>query len=277
VFSFFGICIGTVFRALRFHILMKKSGSTFWASLEMILIGYFFTSILPLRTGELMRIGYFTRRTGAPLIATTTGIVVERVMDLIALALVASVVLSGLAGRHFSDLPVPVWTLSAGALFGIFGAIAIGWFFRHRIMDRKILSKGKIGSALGQVAQGLSALGSASQVLFVLSLSVGLWIVVSASMKIAFLAMNLDVPLADATVVMLGTCFMIALPSTPGFVGTYHLGFVAGALLVGIPKEIALPVGIVFHLVIQLPFLPIGGFVLFTGGRKTLVRPADTQ
>jgi uncharacterized membrane protein YbhN (UPF0104 family) len=92
-------------------------------------------------------------------------------------------------------------------------------------------------------------------------------------MKIAFLAVGTKVPLAYAAVIMLGTCFTIALPSTPGFVGTYHLGFVAGAALVGIPKEIALPVGIVFHLVIQIPFLPIGGLILFTGGRKILAKP----
>jgi uncharacterized membrane protein YbhN (UPF0104 family) len=69
----------------------------------------------------------------------------------------------------------------------------------------------------------------------------------------------------DAAVVMLGTSFAIALPSTPGFVGTYHLGFVAGAALVGIGKADSLPVAIVLHLVIQHPSVD-RGLVLYFGG-----------
>jgi hypothetical protein len=52
----------------------------------MVVIGYFFFTVLPLRAGELVRIGYFSRRAGVPALTVAAAAVVERAMDLIVLA-----------------------------------------------------------------------------------------------------------------------------------------------------------------------------------------------
>jgi len=277
VVSFCFLIAGTLVRGLRFHILMRRNRSTFLASLEMIVIGYLFTTLLPLRTGELVRIGYFSRRTQIPALTTTTAIMAERAMDLIALAFLAAIFLSGLAGRHFSQLPAPPWALGLAAGIGAAGALAFGLLARRRLLNKRSDTEGRSTRWFDEALRGLTALGSVRDAVLAMGLSVALWIMVSISIRFAFQSVELDIPISDAAVIMLGTCFAIALPSTPGFVGTYHLGFVAGALLVGIPREISLPVAFVFHLVIQVPFLPIGGLILFTGGRKALAKPPGTQ
>ena len=273
VVSFACLVLGTLARGARFHALTRRAtGAGYLPALEMILVGYFFTSILPARAGELVRIGYFARRADAPLLTTTTAVVVERAMDLIALAILAAIVLSGAVGRRFPDLPVPPWILAAAGGTGGAGALVAGALLRRRTA-RGRRAIGKWARRFDEAVSGLAALASPRDAALAMGLSLALWLLVSFSVQTAFRAGGMDVPFADAAVVMLGTCFAIALPSSPGFVGTYHLGFVEGARLVGIAPEVSLPVAIVLHLVIQVPFLPIGGLVLLTGGRRALARP----
>lgn len=265
----------TVVRALRFHVLMRAMRSTVWASLEMVLIGYFFSIVLPFRAGELVRIGYFSRRVNVPVLSVASATMVERAMDLTTLALLGAVFLSSLVGHHVEQLPISPTTLAALAGAGVVGGIVVGLLARLRLRRAAPRSNSKLGHRVDEVLAGFSSLGSITNVLLGFLLSLAIWLLVTLSVKVAFWAPNIDLPLAHAGVIMLGTCFAIALPPTPAAVGTYHLGFVAAALLVGLTREVSLPVAIVFHLMIQLPFLPIAGVILFTGGRRVLARPPD--
>ena len=83
--------------------------------------------------------------------------------------------------------------------------------------------------------------------------------------------------MSHAGVVMLGTCFAIALPPTPASIGTYHAGFEYAAYLAGIPRAVSFPLAIVLHLLIQLPWLPVAGAILMTGGRRVLARPPKEE
>ena len=270
--SFLYLIAAAIFRGLRLHALMRKTRSNLRAAMEMVVIGYFFFTILPLRAGELVRIGYFARRTGAPALSVATAAVVERAMDLIVLAMAAALLLSGVMGRAFPQLPVPPWAFGVAAVIGVLVAAVLGIAARRRIAAGKVESHNRLARHIDEVVRGLAALGSGKDAILALGLSVAVWIMVALSFREVFHAINMDLPLADASVIMLGTCFAIALPSAPGFIGTFDLGFVAAALLVGIPREISLPVGLMLHLTSQLGFLPIGGLVLFTGGRKALAR-----
>ena len=274
-FSLAGLAAGTLVRAGRLWVLLRRRGATFLMALETVLIGYLLTTLLPLRTGELLRIAFLGQRSGAPKTTVLAAIGVERAVDLIALALLAAVFLSGWAGRQIAGLPIDPSLLAALAGAGLFLALLAGWLARRRFADGLASSSGRGARLLHHFFQGIEALGSAREAGLLVGLSLALWLIVSLSMQIAFLAAGENIPYAAAVVVMLGTCFAIALPSSPGFIGTYHLGFVAGALLVGIPKAVALPVAIVFHLVIQVPFLPLGGMVLFYRRRKLLAEATD--
>ena len=277
IFSFAGLMVGTLARAARFHILMRTGHDTRWShALEMVLIGYLFTTLLPMRTGDLVRLGYYSRRADVPLLSVTSATVAERGLDLLALAFLGAVFLSGAVGQQIQGLPFPPWVLGAVGGAGVVGAVLVGLLAKRRA-QRQGQEQGRLARIIDDLLGGLRALGSPRDVAVVLGLSFGLWLLISLSMKVAFLSVDRAVPFADAAVVMLGTCFAIALPGTPGFVGTYHLGFVSGALLVGIPREVSIPVAVLFHLVIQVPFLPLGGLILFTGGRRALARAPEGE
>lgn len=269
VLSFGVLSLATLLRAWRFHLLTRQAKAPFLISLETILIGYFFLTTLPFRSGEILRVGYFSRRSGQPFLTTTAAAATERALDLIALAVIAAVFLSNLAGEQLAGAVLPPWLFGTSAVSSIAMALLLGYFLRKRLRRLNVSPK-KAAGRLYQLLQGLAPLGSPREFLPSLGISLVLWFAVVLTYRFAFYSTDLNITFADAAVVMLGTSFAIALPSAPGFVGTYHLGFVAGAALVGIAKTDALPVAIILHLVIQAPFLPIGGLVLYFGGKRTL-------
>ena len=276
ILGFFLLLLVTIFRAARFHLLTYHTGAKFAASLELILIGYFFNAVLPFRAGELVRIGYFSRRAPASVPAVTTAVVVERALDMLALALLASVFLTDQIGRKIEGLPFPPWALAAGAGLGMVFIVGFGFLAKKRSDRMQNKPAGRIGRFIYEFIHSLSSLGSVGKIFSGIVLSLLLWLAVSLAILIAFYSVNLNLPFASAVIIMLGTCFSIALPAMPGYLGTYHAGFVGAAVLTGINWEIALPVAIAFHFTILVPFLPIGGIVLYTGGRKLLARPPDS-
>ncbi len=56
-------------RGLRLFVIMRDMGTSFWAAQETVIIGYFFSIVLPFRTGELVRIGYLARRAQVPVLS----------------------------------------------------------------------------------------------------------------------------------------------------------------------------------------------------------------
>jgi len=232
-----------------------------------------FHGVLPLRTGEVVRIGYFSRRTGAPLMATTAALVLERVLDVMMLALFAAVFLSGAVGRELKGLPVPPWVLGAGVGCAAFGMIVTGFWLAWRSKKgARPESESRLMRLFNDGLSGLAALESKSAAAQVMTLSLLMWFVTMLPGVFIFRAMNLTVPFTDVVTITLGTAFAVAAPAAPGFVGTFHAGFVLAAKLVGIDKDIAVPAAVVSHLLSQVPFILAGGVVLVTGGRKALAK-----
>ena len=274
VLSFLCICFVTLLRGARLYALVRHTGAGFRVELETILIGYFFLTTLPLRTGEFIRVIYLSRRGNMPLLTATAGAVAERTLDLIALAFWAAIFLSDFAGQQLADLPFSSRLLGAGAGLGVLVVVLIGYFAQQRLKDQAQAPSGLFGKLIHDTLRGFTSLGTTKDFLLSLSLSLGLWFMVIFTYRFALQAIVPDIEFSAAAVVMISTSFAIALPSTPGFFGTYHAGFVAGAMLIGIPKQVSFPAAIVLHLVLELPFLLIGGLVLYTGGRRALTRTA---
>ena len=176
--SFLCLCIGTLARGLRFHVLMRQANSSFKYAMEMMLIGYLFMTILPLRTGELVRVGYFARRSGSPLLSVTSAAVAERGLDVLVLAFLGAVFLSGAVGQRIEGLPFPPWLLGAVAGAGVVGAVVVGLVV-NRKGDKKWLGDGKLTRLLDDLLGGLKALGSLKDLTFSLFLGISLWLLVS--------------------------------------------------------------------------------------------------
>jgi len=276
--AFLFLIVGTLIRGVRWHLLMRRQGSTFGASLEAILVSIFFNGLLPLRSGEVIRIGYFSRRTGAPFMSTAGALFLERSLDLTSLALIGAIFLSGFAGREIPDFRVPPWILGAAAGAAVAGMFAFGFWLRFRKKrGGQADHQSRLARWFDEGVKGFSALESKSEAAMVIGLSLAMWIITIAPGIYVYRGVGVDVSFTDIAVIMVVVTFFVAAPSSPGFVGTYHAGFVLASGLVGIPKEKALPVAIVTHLISQIPFILAGGIVLATGGRRALAKRGERK
>lgn len=254
------LAAGTLLRALRWNVLVARRG--LGPSLAAIFVSSFFNGVLPFRAGEAMRALFFARRTRTPLTVAATAAVVERVLDVTTLALLGLLLLSA----QLRSLILVYFHRSAAITLG--AAIGVGAILVLFRLQRNI--GGAFGSVLNQVRHTIAFLSSPGRAAALVVLSVAMWLITSVPFVLVLRAAHATASLEDGLVILLIVTLAIALPSTPGFVGTFHAGFVLGAESVGIPGAVSVPAAVVTHLLLQLPFILAGAIVLATGGRALL-------
>jgi uncharacterized protein (TIRG00374 family) len=256
------------FRAVRHGYFLApikriKNSSLFSA----LMIGYMANTFLPAHLGELLRayvIGKKERVSGSSILATIT---VERIIDVLSLLIIMGLV--------FMVYPFPdIVKLSAYLTF-IFVMVLVGFLAfvkikpqeTHRIVE--IITKPfprKIGDKLLELLksfrEGVVTLKDRQSYLIVFILSIIIWICYAVVFAIGFYAFNFietyNVPLGASFVLLVITTISILVPSSPGYVGTYHWLCMISLSLFAVPKSPALGYAIVIHAVNFIPVAIVG-------------------
>jgi uncharacterized membrane protein YbhN (UPF0104 family) len=103
-------------------------------------------------------------------------------------------------------------------------------------------------------AEGLSALRSVPAVTAVILLTIVLWLASCVSVQIWLWAMGLQLPWYAPVVVMAFLTLGVAVPATPGQIGTFHFFTTAALLFFGVDKTVASSFGIIGHAITIIPF-----------------------
>jgi uncharacterized protein (TIRG00374 family) len=266
--SLFG-CLSFFMRSLRWRILLNAEeslsvGLVFCATLA----GYLGNAFLPARAGELIRTMVISGRSSLSKTYVLTTALSERLMDVIALVLWASLILLGV---H----PKPGWMGGVARTMAIvagLGAAAIAIVPHTGELTQKLLRRLPLPHALrdrliglaDQVLLGMRAFHHTGRFLGFGALTILIWVSDAASTMIAARALSLAISFPMAMLLLTGLGLGSALPSTPGYVGIYQ--FVAVTVLVplGIAKSGALAFilmlqayGYVMTLLLGLPCLYI--------------------
>jgi uncharacterized protein (TIRG00374 family) len=235
----------------------------FGHALRYQLVGYLGNFVLPARMGELVR-SYLVARYEAMAFAQTIGTaVLERVLDLATLAVIAFVVALALDAR--------TWVVQATGLVAGAGVVAIvilatvsparllGWL--HRLVG----SRGghRMAALLGHVdrfARGVSPVGRRGPLALATLLSIVGWLLEGTIFWLV--AVSIGVPLSPAEAMLTAgvTILVTAIPSAPGYVGTYELAATAVATSFGVPPDAAFALAVLAHAVTLLP-LAVGGAI----------------
>lgn len=130
---------------LRWHQLMRSVGlnSTPWIALRLGFLGVFFSNIVPgLTGGDLVKAVYVTRENRQQRAAAVVSVIVDRIIGIIALALIAAVVIPFDLER-FGD--------AALGIYGFLAAAAVGGTFA---LSRR--AKSRLRALLGRFGRGSS-------------------------------------------------------------------------------------------------------------------------
>lgn len=267
-----------VIRAARWRLLLRHgAGIRLLDLFSATAIGYFMNNLIP-RSGEIIRPYVLSRRLGRPFAEVVATVVVERILDGLALVLLF-VLLVALVGEEVAELlpgytatdallvvSIPIGALVVAlvlVLYTSLGDALIGllsrWLpatFTARLAT--FLQNFRTGVSLGGPAGGVA----------ITAWSVLLWMAYAAGLWCGFLAFDFGSLYglgAYAAVALLAIVTVgITVAPTPGAIGIYHTVCKAALVsLFGVPASPAIAYALVMHAVNYLSVMPLGvGFMI---------------
>lgn len=215
-------------RAMRWRVLLGGA-LPFDRSFNMINVGYLVNGILPLRIGELAR-AFLARRYDppVPLMKSASTIIVERLLDLLAV-----LVLLGFALSASPSLPADYQTAAGGVVVLLLvGFSSLLVMSSQRGLVRRVvtlvtgwiplLEKWHLQDWLDHFLEGLEPLTRPAllvQVLFWTVISWGFSVLAGYILMFAFFE---TADLATTCLYIAAAAFAIAVPAVPGNIGTYE-------------------------------------------------------
>ena len=263
--------IATFFtRAWRWQALLWQSQVRFRPTMTALLVGQVVNLALPMRSGDVVRAVWISPEKGASGAEALGSIAVEKVWDLLALLACGLILLAW--------VPLPGWfarstwgtalalILGCGLLWAglrwqtplfrwagrLLARLPAGW-------DRALLPR------LRRLANGLEAIRQPDvslQALLWTGLTWGLGALANLAVLAAF-----GIPSAVAALFLLAALMVGGTVPTPGRLGIYEGICVVSLALFGIPRDQALAVGLVLHLVVMGPPLVAAALLAFRPGR----------
>ena len=267
-----GIVMFLVLRAVRWRMMLGHE-APYDQVFHIQNIGYMLTQLLPLRLGDVARailIGNVPPITIAQGVST---MVVERLLDMLLIVVVLPFTVSGIAS-------LPDWMRSFAIVSGIiaFAGILLLVFAANqreratRFVDRLLvrflpfLNRSAWVQRFDRLLAGLRSLSSPREGLTLAALSILIWIPVLVAYYCIMKSVYLVPTWPMAGFVMCAAAFSVAVPSTPGQAGPYHIAVTAALQLYGQPAAQSAAFAFLYHGLTVVVMVILGGIgILGTG------------
>jgi glycosyltransferase 2 family protein len=222
----------------------------------LVLAGVGTNNLLPLRIGDLLRARWLASRESIPTGRALGSVFRDRASDVVGLMLILLATSPFVADSAWvSRLALAGFVLLAGVALVIAGAI---WYTRRHPRQRRD-SRSRVRALGRDLLDELSSALGRARIATALVLSVVVWSGWAASARLVCASLGIDV---SATEILFVTAVMnlgVAIPSSPGFVGTYQWLAVSALGLVGVASDPALAFALVVQAVWFVPTTIVGG------------------
>lgn len=255
-------------RAARWRLLLPRrldgTRPSIGAAVTALLIGYLASGVLPARLGEPIRAIVVARSQQLPVGGAFGSVVLERVVDLAALAIV------GLGAAL--AIGAPAWILNLALLVaglalalllllvtvGLDPVLAIGRWLVARVPRGVRPTGARLLNMAGSFTDGMSGHRRRPDVAAAALLSVVGWLL--DALIIGLVATSIGVPLepGEAVVISAVGALATAIPSAPGYLGTYEVAVTTAAVALGLSAAEGLALAIATHAIVLGPVLLAG-------------------
>lgn len=272
--AFAAIIASYLCRALQLrYVLGRVRKLPVYGLFQITMIGFFANAVLPARLGELVRAYLVARRYNLSKGTALGGIIVERLMD----GAILFLILASLSIL----IPTKIAGLKAGITTGFIVYLGVVGFFVLFYFNRRTaeaILKFTIGrfSKRGAVKAinfvnkfivGFSCFRSPGDLAKAVMYSAGVWFLVACSFYFVNLGFDFKTPLPKYApfLILAIENAAIAMPSSPGYIGTMELGIIGALKIVrsSIPRSEALSYAVIIHVVQLLPSVLFGLFYLW--------------
>jgi glycosyltransferase 2 family protein len=250
--------VATLLRGERWHRILDATGVRTRRSdcYALTTVGYMGNNVLPARAGEALKVVLLSTRCDASKRTLLGSVVAERLLDLLALALVFVVVVYGALSSNVLPSDRPLLIAGIGVLLVVGAAIALWVLRRHHVFDR-------VRDWLRPLADAPRALLGREGVLLLVGTFV-LWAFEAAVYLAVARAVDLDFSLAGGLYLVALTNFVAALPAAPGSIGTFDAAVAFGARRLGASGSMALTYMLLLRFVLYIPITIVGLVILVT-------------
>lgn len=267
------IIAGLMVRAVRWRRLLGN-GLPYWRTFHILNVAYFANGILPLRLGELARAYLAAQgKPSIPAMKTLSTVVVERLLDVLAVLLLMGLALPFTSLPDALRAPTLLFIPFTIAGFTILVALSatrdramhwIGLLAARTGIDRRI----NVTAFAGQFLDGLQPLTQPSAFAGALLLTAGSWAFSVASGYVLMLAFYPQADIAATLLFTAAASFAVAVPAVPGNLGTYEASIWVGlaAMGYGEPLATATAFAITIHGMNLLINTVLGGIGLYAEG-----------
>lgn len=238
-------------------------------------LGFMVNNLLPLRVGEFVRSWFLARQHGASATSILGTVVIERVIDVVSVLLIAGGSLAW-AGRGGEGLLAQgALLLLPAAFLPVMGLVVIRVFPEQVLSTARFFARplpARIGTTLerllGSFTEGLQSLTLGTHLSWILFHTIVIWLVLSPIPILAGLyAFDLDLgsPLETVMVsyiLLAAVGVAVAIPSAPGFFGTYQLAYSSVLERFGVTPAEALALGLLVWFVFWFTLVALGMLVL---------------
>jgi len=256
-------------RAYRWKFMVNPIKKVRMGSLfSSVMIGFMANNVLPARLGELVRAYSLGNKENISRSATFATIMIERVFDGFSLLLIL-----WLSLLMYPELPG--WIKQAGNLFLLMNLATLAFLVLIEVKRELTLKflrlvfrllPNSLSSRAEEISEkfigGLRVFRNVPSLLWILAWSIFIWGVIGISNYFIFLAFDQN-PAVFASFILLGIVSLaVMLPSSPGFVGTFHAACVASFLILSLNESVSRPFSILLHASQYFPVTLLGLYYL---------------
>lgn len=257
--------LSLMMRSLRWKNLGREYKNVPWKMFfEATSIGLMLNNFVPFRGGDLFQ-GYFlSKKSSLPKTYTLATVFLERLMDLAPPALMIII------GSYFIVIPAQV---KIGRILVLFALIiaAILLFLKFRKIFISFIEKfihekhsEKIEKLLENIASAIKFLKDRQVLSVAVPLTLANWFILSAlSTYLMLSALNISVSFIGLYLIIGISILSVAIPSSPGYVGTWEFFTMMALSIFGIEKEQALAYAVLSHFLALLPTTIFGLYFFF--------------
>ena len=225
---------------------------------EMVICGLACNNVLPVRIGELLRAGWLSREAPMPGGRALGTVALDRVCDVVTLAVMLVI--------GIQAVPTPGWLkrIVIGALLVVVALAAALVFARlyTRARERDRRTRGRVRRIVRDTIDMLGEPVGRRRAATWLGLSAVTWTLGTLAVYLVGESVGIDLAPLDAVFVSSALALGVAIPSSPGYVGTYQWLGVASLGLLDVPASEALAFSILMQASWYVPTTLAGGAIL---------------
>jgi uncharacterized protein (TIRG00374 family) len=273
------VVVSTFVKAVRWQALFFPQRLSVSKAWSIFMIGQMLNAVLPARAGEVGRIYFIGEVEGISRAQALSTVVVEKVVDLVMLALAYLVVAVWLV---VTSTGFPNWLRDAGVSLFPLAALGLGslllfvyagrptWRFLRQVLKPLPLNwRTAADAAAEQSISAFEALRRWQTSAQVWSWSILIWALATLIHSLVFIAFHLSLSPYLALLLLVVLMSGVSVPPLPGNLGVFPYLCVLVLSLFGVNRETALVYGIVLQMVAYFPLIVLGSGCMLWENRSS--------